>query len=124
MEGGMIEVIGGFPENVVAITAKDRVIRQDYESVLIPAVNDVLKRHGKIRLYYEFGAQYSGFDAGAAWQDFKVGVEHWKNWERVAVVTDVAWIRQATLAFGFLLPGRMRVFTLAEKAEAREWVAT
>ncbi len=120
----MIEVIDGFPENVVALTAKDTVTRQDYEKVLIPAVNDALKRHGKIRLYYEFGPQYSGFHAGAAWEDFKVGVEHWKNWEKVAVVTDVAWIRQAMLAFGFLLPGRMRVFTLAEKAEARDWVAT
>jgi SpoIIAA-like len=51
----MIEFIGGFPENVIAIRAKDRVTRQDYESVLIPALNDALKRHGKIRLYYEFG---------------------------------------------------------------------
>lgn len=120
----MIEVVAGFPENVVALTAKDSITRQDYEHVLIPAVNDALKRYGKIRLYYEFGPQYSGFHAGAAWEDFKVGMEHWKDWERVAVVTDVNWIRQATLAFGFLLPGRMRVFSLAEKAEAREWVAT
>ncbi len=119
----MIEAIGGFPENVVALAAKDRVTRQDYESVLIPAVNDGLKRHGKIRLYYEFGPQYSGFDADAALQDFKVGVEHWKDWERVAVVTDVEWIKQATRVFGFLLPGRIRVLTLQEAAEAREWVA-
>lgn len=117
----MLEVIGGFPENVVAITAKGRVTRQDYESVLIPAVNNSLKRYGKVCLYYEFGPQFSGFDAGAAWEDFKVGVAHWKDWERVAVVTDVEWIRRATLAFGFLLPGRMRVFTLAETAEARQW---
>jgi hypothetical protein len=120
----MIEVTGGFPENVVAVTAKGRVTRQDYEAVLIPAVNDLLKRHGKIRLYYEFGAEYSGFDADAALQDLKVGVEHRKDWEKVAVVTDVQWIRQATLAFGFLLPGRARVFTLAEAPEAREWVAS
>ncbi len=119
----MLEVIGGFPENVVAITASGTVTRRDYESVLIPAVNDSLKRYGKIRLYYEFGSQFSGFDAGAAWQDFKVGVAHWRNWERVAVVTDVEWIRRATLAFGFLLPGRMKVFTLAEAGAARQWAA-
>ncbi len=119
----MIEVISGFPENVVAITAKGRITRQDYESVLAPAVNDVLKRHGKIRLYYEIGAQYSGFDADAAWQDVRVGIEHWKDWERVAVVTDVDWIKQATRAFGFLLAGRVKVFGLAQTADARQWVA-
>jgi hypothetical protein len=123
VEDAMIEFIEGFPASVVAIAAKGRVTREDYEGVLIPAVNDVFKRHGKIRLYYEFGTGYSGFDAGAALQDFKVGVEHWKDWERVAVVTDVEWLKQATLAFGFLLPGRMRVFSLAEAAEAREWIA-
>jgi hypothetical protein len=123
MEVCMIEVISAFPENVVAFMARDKVTRQDYENVLIPAVNDLLRRRGKIRLYYEFGPQFSEFDAGAALQDFKVGVEHWRDWERVAVVSDVEWIKQATLAFGFLLPGHTRVFSLAEIAEAREWVA-
>ncbi len=119
----MIEVLGGFPDNVVAITAKGRITREDYEGVVIPAVNELLKRHGKIRLYYEVGAEYAGFDADAAWEDFKVGVEHWKDWDRVAVVTDVGWIRQTTRAFGFLYSGRLKVFGLAQAADARQWLA-
>ena len=117
----MIEFISGFPDDVVAVTAKGRVTRRDYESVLIPAVDGACRRHGKVSLYYEIGPQFSGIDAAAAWEDFKVGVEHWRSWERIAIVTEVEWIRQMIRAFGFLLPGRVKVFPIAQAAEAREW---
>jgi hypothetical protein len=42
----------------------------------------------------------------------------------LVAMTDVEWIKQATLAFGFLLPGRTRVFSLAEAPEAHQWIGT
>jgi hypothetical protein len=62
-------------------------------------------------------------DAGAAWEDFKLGVGHLTRWEKVAVVTDVEWIRHAVNAFRFLMPGEIRVFPDSQRAEARAWVA-
>ncbi|WP_407665917.1 SpoIIAA family protein [Mycolicibacterium aubagnense] len=32
-----------------------------------------------------------GFDPGAIWEDQKLGFAHFFDWERCAVVTDVAW---------------------------------
>jgi hypothetical protein len=61
--------------------------------------------------------------AGAVWQDFMVGVEYWMRWERVAVVTDVVWIAHAVIAFRFLVPGQMRVYSLSEKQTARAWIS-
>ena len=118
----MIETIEGFPDNVVAVTAKGKVTKNDYEQVLIPAVESTLKRHHKIRLYYELGSQFSGIDAGAAWDDFKVAVEHLTRWERAAVVTDVDWLIHMVNAFRFLIPGQIRVFPAAQAAEAKAWV--
>ncbi|HVN63399.1 MAG TPA: STAS/SEC14 domain-containing protein [Candidatus Binataceae bacterium] len=69
------------------------------------------------------GAQFSGIDPGAAWEDFKVGVEHLTRWERAAVVTDVEWIHHAVNAFRFLMPGRIRVFPNNQAAQARAWIA-
>ena len=43
-------------------------------------------------------------------------------WKRVAVVTDVDWIRGASRAFGFVMPCHVRVFENADLAEARDWV--
>ena len=45
-----------------------------------------------------------------------------KAWERIAVVTDVDWIRTATKAFGFAMPGEVRVFSNAELGAARDWL--
>ena len=63
-----------------------------------------------------------GFDTqGDDAVDF--GVEHLTRWERVAVVTDVEWIRLAVNLFRFLVPGGVKVFPTAQAAEARRWVA-
>jgi hypothetical protein len=118
----MIERLEGFPDNVVALAAKGQVTRKDYEEVLIPAVEAAFKKHAKVSLYYELGPQFSGIETGAAWEDFKEGVRHFFQWEKMAVVTDVEWIRRAINGFGVFMPGELRVFPNREAAAARTWV--
>jgi SpoIIAA-like len=119
----MIELLKGFPENVLAVTGKGRITKGDYDTVLIPAVAKALKAHDEIRLYYEIGPDFAGFDPAAAWEDFKVGMEHLSRWQRVAVVTDVDWIKHTMQIFSFIMPGDMRVFPMAEAGQARAWIA-
>jgi stage II sporulation SpoAA-like protein len=118
----MIELLKGFPDNVVAIACHGEVTRQDYDTVLIPAVEKALKSHDKVRLLYEVGPDFASYDAGAAWEDFKVGMEHFSRWERVAVITDIEWIKLATRLFSVFLPGTMRVYPTADAAQARLWI--
>jgi len=118
----MLEFIDGFPDGVVAISARGRVTAKDYDEVLIPRVVEALKRHDKVDLYYELGSQFDGIEAQAAWKDFKIGVEHLARWGHMALVTDVEWIRLAINAFRFLMPGRIRVFPTAEAEQARAWI--
>ena len=118
----MIEVVNGLPDNVVAFAAKGRLTKKDYDEILIPRIERALRQNAKIRCYYELGPEYAGFDAGAAWEDAKIGIEHLTRWERVAVVTDVDWIRLATSAFRFMMPGKVRVFPVAQATEAKDWI--
>jgi len=118
----MVEIMKGLPDNVLGIMAKQRVTRKDYLEVVIPAIEEALKRNAKLRLYYELGAEFTGIDLGAEWEDLKIGMEHRSRWERAAVVTDVAWIKHAVGAFRFLMPGQMRAFTTADASKAREWI--
>jgi hypothetical protein len=120
----MIKLLDGFAENVVACSGEGHVTQKDYEEVLIPRVNAALSRYGKVRLYYELGPAFHGIDAGAAWEDFKVGVENLSRWERMAVVTDVAWIRLALSAFRVFMPGQLRVFAANQTSHARLWIQT
>lgn len=118
----MIEMLSGFSDNIVAARAVGRVTREDYESVLIPCVEAAAKKHRELRCYYEISGDFAGMALGAMWEDFKVGVEYWARWERVAVVTDVGWIAHTMDLFRFLMSAQVRVFPASEKAEAHAWI--
>ena len=118
----MIEMLKGFPDNVVALACKGHVTRADYDKVLVPAVEEALKRQQKVRLYYEIGADFEGIDPGAVWEDFMVGMGHLFRWERVAVVTDVEWIANTMKVFGFLMPVEIKLFPVSRAKEARDWL--
>lgn len=120
----MIELLNGFPDNVIAAACRGHVTKRDYDTVLIPAVEKALKAHDKIRLYYEIGADFAGVDPAAAWEDFKVGMEHFTRWERIAVVTDVDWIKYTMGIFTFLMPGDLKVFPTTEASQARTWIGS
>ena len=119
----MLEIISGLPDGVLGIRARERISAADYEQVLIPAVDAALKRHDKIRFYYELGSEFAGIDPGAVFEDLKVGLSRLPHWERLAVVTDVGWIKQAVSAFAFMIHGKVRVFPVAEAEEAKKWIA-
>jgi hypothetical protein len=120
----MLEKIPGLPDSVIGIKASGEVTGDDYRNVLIPSVDAGLKGGHKLRLLYVLGGDVTGISAGAAWQDTKVGLGHYTQWERVAVVSDKEWLRHSVDIFGYLIPGEIKAFTLAEEAAARTWVSS
>jgi len=118
----MIELLKGFPDNVVALACHGHVTREDYDKVLVPAVEKALQSNDKVRLLYEIGGDFEGYDASAAWEDFKVGMEHFSRWERIAVITDIGWIKHSMQLFSFIMPGTTRVYPPADAAKARLWI--
>ena len=118
----MIEQLAGFADDIVAIAYHGSVTRQDYETVLIPAVEAALKRHDKVRFYCEVADDFMGFEFGAMWDDWKMGLAHIMRWGAVAVVSDVGWIRAATQAFSPFIPSGVKVFHLKERAQAKAWL--
>jgi hypothetical protein len=119
----MLEKISDLPENVLGFSAKGTVTADDYETVIIPAVEAMLSREGKVRFLYHLGEDFSGFEAAAMWDDTKLGLKHFSGWERVALVSDVEWVRWAVKVFGLAMPGHVRVFQNRDLAEARRWVS-
>jgi hypothetical protein len=119
----MIEIMTGLPDNAIGISASGQVTALDYQERIVPAIEAVLARHDKVRILYQLTDGFSGFEAGAMWEDAKVGLGHRTAWERIALVTDVHWLRVATQAFGFVMPGELRVYANAQLQEARDWIA-
>jgi hypothetical protein len=119
----MIDVISGLPDHVIGIEAKGKVTRSDYESVIIPLVGDKLRNHKKLNLLYHIGDDFSGMEAEAMWEDAKVGFRNLSAWNKIAVVSNVDWIRMAVKMFGIVMPGHVKVFANDQLPEARIWVS-
>jgi|SRR5690348_6144249 stage II sporulation SpoAA-like protein len=116
----MLEIVKGLPDNVIGILARGRVTKADCDTVLRPVLQSSLRRGARPRLYYEIGCRFPG----AGWEDLEIGVDQLPQWERIAVVTDTAWVRQTVNALRFLLASEVRVFSSVEAAEGRAWIAS
>jgi hypothetical protein len=114
----MMELIEGLPNKVVGVLVKGRVTKQECRDVLIPAMEKSLKRHDKIRLYYVLSSRFPG----SAWDELDLGSERAGQCERVAIVTDIAWVRLTVKALRFLIPSEIRVFPTTKASESRAWI--
>lgn len=119
----MIELMTDLPDRVLGLKATGEVSAQDYRTVLVPALEEKLTKYNRVRLLYVLGDDFKGYSGGAAWEDAKVGMKHLTSFERVAVVTDIDWVENTIKAFGFVLPGEVRVFDDDDLEEARQWVS-
>ena len=84
----MIELLSGFPDNVLAVAGRAEVTGEDYRDVLIPAAQAKMRKHAHLRFYCELGADFTGFSPGAMWEDAAFGFSHWGDFGRMAVITD------------------------------------
>jgi len=119
----MLERIQDMPDNVIGIRASGEVTRKDYEEVVTKAVDEGLKHAEKLSMLVQFTPEFTGFEAGAIFADAKLGLHHPFSWKKVALVTDVDWMRRATNIFGFLMPGEVKVFGNSELDQAKDWLA-
>lgn len=118
----MIVELGGFPNNVVAVQADGQVTGEDYSKTLVPAVEKKFAEFDKVRLLYQIGPDFKRFTTTALWEDAKIGLHHLDGFERIAVVTDVAWIARLVDGISDTIPGATRCFALADINAATAWI--
>ena len=119
----MIRLLQDLPAGVVGFEATGKLTSSDYLEVLGPALDAATASGAKIRIVLVFPEQFGGMEAGAVWQDMKLGLREWRQWERIALVTDVDWMRQGLRIFAWAVPGEVQDFPLSERDRAVSWVA-
>jgi hypothetical protein len=119
----VIRLLDGMPPGVLGLEAIDDVEREDYQNVVVPAINAAIAEHGKVRLVYVLGPQFDEYEGEAVWEDLKLGARQPASFERIAVVTDAHWAGPALKIFSLLWPGQARAFPLAEVEAAKRWAS-
>jgi hypothetical protein len=119
----MINFINELPEKVVGVEVTGNISKEEYDTKVVPRMNELAKRQGEINYLIVLKTDITGFDAGVWWDDFKMALNHFTKWNKVAIVTDHELIKAVTHLFGFAFPGEHQTFKLAEYDEALNWVS-
>jgi hypothetical protein len=117
----MIKELVDLPAGITGFEIAGKIRAEDYRDVVLPAVERAAT-NGEVRFYIEI-PEFSGMSGGALWEDLKMGFEHLRTFKRIALVTDIEWIRHLTGLFGWMTPGETKIFSTAERDAAITWVA-
>ena len=117
----MIKELSDLPAGVTGFEITGTVSAEDYRDVVLPALERAFAG-GEIRSVIII-PDFHGMSGGALWQDLKMGMEHFRAWKRIALVTDIDWVKYATELFGWMTPGEVKLYGLDGLEDAKTWVA-
>jgi hypothetical protein len=120
----MISTIQNAPANVAAFRATGEVTKHDYDSVLIPGIEALLKQQDKINFLFVVDTNITNFTVGALLQDLGVGLKHFTEWNKMAIVSEQGGVVKFTDFFNYIAPGQAKGFSHAELEEAKNWVSS
>ena len=123
----MVTVIAASAPGTLAFVISGRLTRADYEEVLLPPVRDKISRGEHIRVLAVI-EDFHGLEPGPLLADLKGAMSLGSGQRSLAsyfaVMTDAEWVRRGISLFGWMVPGEIRVFTTARRADAETWLAT
>ena len=108
--------------NILGIRATGRLTEADYQEVLIPSLEALIKKHGKIRLLAFLDERFAGHELGALWEDTKFFPRHQDDFEKVAIVGAPRWVEVMIKLLAPIMEGEARTFSGERLQEAWDWV--
>jgi len=117
-----VTVIEGLPDDVVGISVDGMIGASDYAATIVPLIEAKLARHDKIKMIYRIGPGFEAFTPGAVWADARFGTLHLAGFSKVAVLSDIGWIRHSVRLFAPLIPAEVHVFGADDLDAAKAWV--
>ena len=120
----MLKKIDDLPNGVIGVRASDKLSQEDYEQVMKPLLEDVHRQGRRTNFLYHFSPDFDGFTVGAAWQDFRLGIQHIRLFGRCAIVSESDWIRKSGEFLGSMLPCPVNVFHEEGYRRAIDWLST
>lgn len=109
-------------DNIVAFRALAEVTKEDFQNVVVPAVEKLINQTNEINFLLVLDTDIQNFTAGAWLQDAMLGIKHLGKWNRAAIVSDSEEIISFTNGFSYVVPGEFRGFRKAAFNKALNWV--
>lgn len=118
-----VTILPDLPRDVIGISVRGVLSARDYADKIVPLIEEKIENYGKVKLIYQVGPEFKSMTPGAVWSDARVGMMNLTHFSRIALVSDVEWIRHGTRLFAPLIPGLVHVFGNDELEAAKVWIA-
>lgn len=115
-----VEIIESANTNLMEVHLTGKLVKEDYAN-FVPAVEQWLKEHGKIRMLVEMH-DFHGWTGAAVWEDVKFDVKHFNDIERLAVVGESKWHHGMAVFCKPFTTAKVRYFDHNQMEDARRWL--
>lgn len=119
----MIVKIENVPDNMVGFQAIGEITKADFENKVIPEMEALVERTGKLNYLMVIDTALQNFTAGAWLQEVLTGVKNFTNWNRTAILSDSEVLKKITNVFSVIVPGEFRGFSKDQLETAVAWVS-
>ncbi len=116
----MFEIQPESQGNFISLCVVGKLTDTDYKK-FCPRLDELVAEHGRVRCLIDMTA-FEGWTLRAVWDDFVLGVRHWNDFERCALIGDRAWEKASATAFNALSQSDIRFFSPDQRREAWLWV--
>jgi hypothetical protein len=104
----------------LAVHVSGKLTKADYPD-FVSEFERLVRQHGHLRVLFDMTG-FQGWDAGAAWEDIKFGIDHVADIERMAMVGDKKWQHGMAVLFKPFTKAAIRYFDHVDAAEAQKWL--
>lgn len=105
---------------IIAVKATGKLTDADYQQFL-PQLEALIQENRPLSLLLEL-EDFHGWEPKAAWNDFRFGMAHDKDFKRIAIVGEKTWHKWMTRLGNAFTDASVRFFTRSQLQEAWDWL--
>ena len=104
----------------LSLKATGKLTHEDYEKIN-PMIDSALEsvNNPKVKVFID-GSEFEGWELRAAWDDFKLGLKHGSEFEKIAIFGNKQWQEYAAKIGSWFISGEVKYFE--DSNEALVWL--
>lgn len=118
----MMELLSGYPPDVFAAMWHDTLNASDTRGDMPTAERDRVAGKHDVRILAKYARGAKPVSRVELAEQGMLGMGQWKDFGRIAIITDDATMRHAVQFLAPFFHGPIRVFANAQAIEARLWI--
>jgi len=117
----MIQIIPEEGKKLIHFKCEGIVTHEDYQKVVIPTLETEISKDGLLRVFCDM-REMTAIEGKAIWDDYKFGIHHLKDFDRLATVGDQWWMSPLMHISSPFFKMKLKHFKSQKFEEAWKWV--